>query len=483
MTTRARLHRPLLAVAVLGLAAFAAWHYWPRETQIVYRTAELDMGPVVREVSAVGTLQPVRKIDVGSQVSGQVKELLVDFNSVVKKDDILARLNPVQVQAKIQQIEAELKTARAQHASALAELGKAEVVAKDAERNAERAKNLFAQKLLAESDVDAARLKVEQTRADIQTRRAGVQVAEASIAQREAALKDQQTNLEYTIIRAPVSGTVIQRNVNIGQTLAANFQAPVLFVIAEDLKIMQLEAGVDEADIGAVEIDQPVTFTVDAFPDRKFDGLVRDIRLVPTTTQNVVSYTVIIDVDNSEQKLLPGMTASVRIETANVENVLRVPNAALRFTPPADVLEAARLRMVERMQAMRAEREAQAAKDGSNGGADGENRNGSNARNGENRGAETRGTETRGTESRGEMAGGAGAFGGGPNAQGGMFGGQQGGARALPRTRVFLLNEDGSLDIMPFRAGVSDEQYTQVLRGRLEAGQKVVIGREEPKTK
>ncbi len=476
MTARARLFRPLLTVAVLGIAAVAAWHYWPRETPISYRTAALDMGPVVREVSAVGTLQPVRKIDVGSQVSGQVKELLVDFNSVVKKDDVLARLNPVQVQAKIQQIEAELKTARAQHASAQAELGKAEVVAKDAERNYQRAKNLYGQKLLSESDVDAAALKVEQTRADIKTRRAGVQVAEAAIAQREAALKDQQTNLEYTIIRAPVSGTVIQRNVNIGQTLAANFQAPVLFVIAEDLKVMQLEAGVDEADIGAVEVDQPVTFTVDAFPDRKFDGLVRDIRLVPTTTQNVVSYTVIIDVDNSEQQLLPGMTASVRIETANVENVLRVPNAALRFTPPADVLEAARLRMVERMQAMRAEREAQAAKSGGEAGA--ENRNGEN-RNGDS----TRGTERRSTDNRGDMP--AGGFaGGGQNAQGGgIFGGQPGGARALPRTRVFLLNDDGSLDIMAFRAGVSDEQYTQVLRGRLEAGQKVVIGREEPKAK
>lgn len=319
-----------------ALVAALVWWLWPAsDITPAYKTATIDRGPVIRQVSVVGTLNPVATVEVGAQVSGQIVELLADFNSVVKKGQILAKLNPKQINAKIQQAEADLAIARANLSAAKAALLEAQVSQKDAERQLQRARDLFARKLLAETDVEAATLKAEQAVAQLASRSASVEVAQASIRQREAALTDAQTNLEYTIIRAPVAGMVIQRKVNVGQTLVSNMQTPVLFVIAEALEQMQLEASVDEADIGVVEVGQPVSFTVDAFGEQKFAGDVASVRMVPTSVQNVVTYTVIIRVSNAGQRLLPGMTANATIEIARLDDTLRVPNAALRFQPEA----------------------------------------------------------------------------------------------------------------------------------------------------
>lgn len=324
-----------LGLALVAAAVWAWIAYEPTET-LQYKTVTVERGEVVRSVSVVGTLHPNQKVDVGAQVSGQVVEVLVDFNDAVKTGQVLARLNPKQFEARIKQAEADLAIAVANLASSKASLQEAEVGKKDIERQIARARDLFPKRLISQSELDAVELKLEQQAALLQNRSAQVEVSKAAIRQREAALSDARTNLEYTVIRSPADGIVIQRNVNVGQTLASNFQTPVLFVIAESLEGMQLEASVDEADIGLVKKAQSVRFTVDAFPDQNFDGEVKTVRLVPTQVQNVVTYTVVIHVDNRRQQLLPGLTANATIEIARETDTLRVPNMALRFTPPSN---------------------------------------------------------------------------------------------------------------------------------------------------
>ena len=322
----------LVAIGAVGAYGWFSQENHAENTQ--YRTVAVDRGEVVRAVSVVGTLHPIQQVDIGAQVSGQITELLVDFNDSVKAGQVLARLKPTQFEARIKQAEADLSIAEANLSAAQASLLDASVGYKDAQRQLTRARDLFSKSLVSQSDLDSTELKIEQSHASVKTREAQVDVAKASIRQRQAALTDAKTNLEHTVIRSPVDGIVIQRNVNLGQTLASNFQAPVLFVVAESLEGMQLEASVDEADIGLVKAGQSVSFTVDAFPDRPFSGSVKSVRLVPAQVQNVVTYTVIIHVDNSRQQLLPGMTANATIEIAREENALRIANAAIRFSPP-----------------------------------------------------------------------------------------------------------------------------------------------------
>lgn len=322
----------LIAIGTVGAYGWFSQENHAGKTQ--YRTVAVDRGEVVRAVSVVGTLHPIQQVDIGAQVSGQITELLVDFNDSVKAGQVLARLKPTQFEARIKQAEADLSIAEANLSAAQASLLDASVGYKDAQRQWMRARDLFGKSLISQSDLDSTELKIEQSNANVKTREAQVDVAKASIRQRQAALTDAKTNLEHTVIRSPVDGIVIQRNVNLGQTLASNFQAPVLFVVAESLEGMQLEASVDEADIGLVKAGQSVSFTVDAFPDRPFSGSVKSVRLVPAQVQNVVTYTVIIHVDNSRQQLLPGMTANATIEIAREENALRIANAAVRFSPP-----------------------------------------------------------------------------------------------------------------------------------------------------
>jgi len=256
---------------------------------------------------------------VGTQVSGTIKEIRVDFNSHVKKGQLIALIDPATFEAQVEQQKANLNSAKAN-------VEKAKATLTDAKRTMERNKELRARDLIAQSDLDTSVTNYE-------TSKAQVGVAVAAVAQAEAALKTAVTNLGYTRIVSPVDGVVVSRNVDVGQTVAASFQTPTLFTIAQDLTKMQIDTNVDEADIGKVKLGQDVEFTVDAYPDTTFRGKVSQIRIAPISVQNVVTYDVVVLVDNKELKLMPGMTANVSVIVAEARGALKIPNAALRFRP------------------------------------------------------------------------------------------------------------------------------------------------------
>jgi len=278
-----------------------------------YRTAPAKIGDVTQAVSANGTLNPVVLVNVGTQVSGTVKKLSADFNDRVKAGQVLLELDPALLQAQVRQDEATLASARA-----AVELARA---------NEMRAQTLMAQDSIARQDYETA----------VQARKS----SEAQVAQAAALLAKDQTNLDYSVIRSPVSGVVVNRAVDLGQTVAASFQTPTLFQIAQDLRKMQIDSSFAEADVGAIKVGQPVQFTVDAFPTRAFTASVRQIRLNATTQQNVVTYDVVVAVDNPGEILMPGMTAYVSVIVARRSQVLLAPNAALRFRPAAATTDAA----------------------------------------------------------------------------------------------------------------------------------------------
>jgi HlyD family secretion protein len=305
-----------IAVVVAGLAFVG---FKVRAARPAFTTVAIDRGEIADIVGATGTLQAVTTVQVGSQVSGTIASLGADFNSVVKKGQIIARLDPAVFEARRSQARANLESARASAARSKANID-------DTRQKYERAKELAAQSLLPESDLESAKAAYDgataQHRAD-----------QASISQAGAAASQAELDLQHSIISAPIDGVVLARNVDVGQTVAASFQAPTLFVIANDLSRMEVNASVDEADIGQVHVGQDVTFHVDAFPDDVFQGRVHQVRLQPVTEQNVVSYNTIITVDNSSLRLMPGMTATVSIIVDRREDVVRLPSAALRFRP------------------------------------------------------------------------------------------------------------------------------------------------------
>ena len=304
--------RILAVLAAVVVVAGGAWFLVARKgsAEPKYRKGKIDKGDVVATVTATGTLSAVTTVKVGSQVSGIIAKLHVDFNSAVKKGQLLAELDPTPFQQSVEQRRADLE--------------KSKVELRNTELSLTRAKNLTKQQLLAQSELDAA-----LTNRD---------AAAAAVAQSEAALKQALTNLSYTKIASPIDGVVVDRQYDVGQTVAASFQAPVIFTIAQDLTKMQVLTNIDEADVGRVRVEQVASFTVDAFPEQSFKGSVSQIRLSPQTVQNVVTYPVILDVPNQDLKLKPGMTANVQIPVDARRDVLRVPNAALRFRPdPADV--------------------------------------------------------------------------------------------------------------------------------------------------
>jgi HlyD family secretion protein len=298
----------------------------PSDKPAPYQTSAIDRGPIVAKVTASGTLSALVTVQVGSQVSGRIREILADFNSVVKKGQVIARLDP-------QLLTATLEQARANFDAAQADLLKAQVQAKDAERQLGRQRSLHEQKLTAQADFDTA-----QANSDV----AGAQVAAAQgrVAQTRAALHQAQVNLDYATIESPIDGVVISRAVDVGQTVTASLQTPTLFVIAEDLRKMQVDTSVAEADVGRLQSGMRAYFMVDAFPNDRFEGTVRQIRNAATTVQNVVTYDAVIDVENPELKLRPGMTANVTFVYAEQQEALRTVNAALRFKPSAELLKA-----------------------------------------------------------------------------------------------------------------------------------------------
>src|SRR5213080_346445 len=369
----------LLAVAVLAGAGVWAYLY----TQSIgnapkYRLARVERGPLTAAVSATGNLNAVITVQVGSQVSGQIKELFVDFNSVVKKDQVVARIDPDIFEAKVNQAKADLasaksavlnqqaqversradvENARAAHAEGKAQTAKAQVAVVDTKRDLGRKTELFARELIAKSDLDSSQAAYDSAAAQLDSARAREQSlaaaigsaqaqlrvtaatldsARAQVKQKQAALHQAQADLEHTTIRAPVDGVVVSRAVDVGQTVAASLQAPTLFTIAKALTQLQVDTNVDQADVGRIREGVHATFTVDSFANQTFSGDVMQVRKAPQVLQNVVTYNVVISARNPDHKLLPGMTANVRLIVDQKDSVLKVPNSALRFRLPGD---------------------------------------------------------------------------------------------------------------------------------------------------
>lgn len=309
-----------LAVVLLAGAAFAYWRRSSGDGPVSYVTATLERGPVTAMVTATGTVNPVSTVQVGTYVSGPIQAIDVDYNSPVRKGQRVAKIDPAPFAVKVERAEANVATARARVTQAQADLRLRTV-------NLDRSRRLLGTNVVAQNEFDEARSAFERATAQVALEEAGVRQASAE-------LEEARINLAYTEITSPVDGVVVSRNVDVGQTVAASFQTPTLFLIAQNLAEMQVNAAVSESDIGTVRDGQPVTFTVDAYSGRSFAGRVTQVRNAPTTVQNVVTYDVVIGVDNADLALKPGMTATVEIETAHADDVLRLPLRALTFTPP-----------------------------------------------------------------------------------------------------------------------------------------------------
>jgi HlyD family secretion protein len=317
----------LILALVVAAAAGGGWYWYQSraESSVVrYRLAKLERGPMAAAVAASGTLNAVATVPVGSQISGQVKDIYADFNTPVKKGQVMALIDPATFELRVNQTRADLDAAES-----AASVARSSLAGLQAE---------FGRMKIAR---DSTREQLKAVQAQIEVSQGQVQSAVAAVKQRDSLLRQAQIDLERTVIRAPVDGTVVLRNVAAGQTVAPSRQAPVLFTIAQDLRDMQVGVAIDEADVGRLRVGLPATFAVDAFPRRNFNGEIQQIRKSLPNAQNAVSYTVVISAPNPDLTLLPGMTANVRIVVENRDSVLKVPNAALRWRPPgaADVRE------------------------------------------------------------------------------------------------------------------------------------------------
>lgn len=315
----------LVLLVAVGIGA-GAYYYTRDDAAPEVMTAAVTRGDVTEVVSATGTLEAVTTVQVGTQVSGTIQALYADYNSIVHKGQVIARLDPSLFQTQIDQQRANLVRSQA-------EVDRLKVQVEDARTKLTRAQNLAQRNLIPATDLETAEVTLRAAQAQLQS-------AQAQVTQSRASLNQAQVNLQHTVIAAPIDGIVISRNVDVGQTVAASMQAPTLFVIAADLTKMKVNANIDEADVGRIRPGQHVAFRVDAYPTNEFDGTVSQIRLQPTTVQNVVTYATVIDVPNNDLRLKPGMTANVQIQIAHRASVLRVPTMALRFRPTTDMFAA-----------------------------------------------------------------------------------------------------------------------------------------------
>ena len=377
-----------------------------RKAPIRYRTAPVERGTVVSVVTATGTINPVVSVQVGSQVTGKIQSLHADFNSKVKAGEVVARIDPAVYEARRDQAAANLANAKAASTKARTELAQRK-------RELDRARSLLGQQFVSQNDVDMAATAYEGAAAQID-------VSEAQVKQAQAVLDAAELDLKYTVIRSPVNGIVIARNVEGGQTVTAGFQTPTLFLIALDLTQMQVDTNVSESDIGGIVEGKEASFTVDAYPGEQFHGAVRQVRNAPISVQNVVTYNVVVGVDNRDLRLKPGMTANVSIIVAHKEQVLKVPNAALRFTPP------------------KSER-----------------------------------PDSQGSGSGGDRAT-AGSNGALPAATGG-------GSSVSAKT-VWGVSPSGDPEAVPIQSGISDGTATEVVSGQLKEGDAVIVGIELQKS-
>jgi HlyD family secretion protein len=421
----------VLAILAGGLAALWIKKPWKKgETPVTFSTVPVTKGTIAAQVTASGTLSAVGTVQVGAQVSGRVVELHADFNDKVKKGQIIARLDESVLKAQIEQ-------QQAAYDLAVANLKKSQVTAMDAKRQLERQRTLKEQNLIAGATV-------EQYEVSLETANAQIAASKADVSRAAANLSQARTNLSYATIVSPVDGVVLSRAVDVGQTVAASLQAPVLFTIAEDLARMQIDTSVAESDVGRLKEGMKATFTVDAFPGKTFDGVVRQVRNAPTTTSGVVTYDAVIDVNNADLALRPGMTTNVTFVLEKVENTVKIPNAALRFKPSRDQMMAL---------------------------------------------AEKYGLRRGGRGSGGSGAGGSGSWrqrNGGEGGSGGPGGPGGGGRQMAPDRKQLWKLVDGKPKMVFVKIGLTDGSSTQLVEGDLKEGDQLITeiqGLPEPKRK
>jgi HlyD family secretion protein len=324
----------LLVAGLVVIAGIIVAFDVNRNSQAQHFTAKVERGEIRDVVEATGMINAVITVQVGSQVSGTISKLYVDFNSRVHKGDVVALIDPALLNGALLQARADLENAKANGVAARANLEKAKASLVQTKADYDRTFGLFKDGILSQQQLDLAKANYDSANATVGGAVANVTQAEAQVNQKEAAVAVAQTNLNYTVIRSPIDGTVVARNVDVGQTVAASLQAPTIFTIAQDLTKMLVYAKTDESDVGNIKVGKPVTFKVDAFPKETFHGVVSQVRMNATTVQNVVTYDTIVEFANPELKLFPGMTAYVTIPVATVENVVKIPNTALRYKPP-----------------------------------------------------------------------------------------------------------------------------------------------------
>ncbi|MBW8769758.1 MAG: efflux RND transporter periplasmic adaptor subunit [Gemmatimonadetes bacterium] len=422
MSIKMRVTAAALAASTLGGVLWFN-HRADAGTTPSYRLGKVERASVKSTVSATGTLGAVRTVQVGTQVSGQIAALNVDFNDHVKKGQLIARIDPVLQQAAVQ--------------DAQAGLAKAQAVYTQTQLDYERSKKLHEQQIATDAEYNVAQSSYAQAQAGLTSAKINLQRA--------------RQNLAYTNIYSPIDGVVVERAMDVGQTVAASFSAPQLFVIANDLSRMQILASVDESDIGKIQAGQPVTFTVQSFPDRTFTGTVDQVRLNSTTVNNVVSYTAVVAVSNEDGKLLPGMTANVKLQTASADDVLTVPSTALRFTPP----EGVKTNMPARRQ-----------RTDSAGGATAANA--------------APGATPNGPSAGGNGGGFGGGFPGGPGGNGAPRRPRTTGTQPGSMARVWTVDTEGTLTPHFVKIGISDGQKTEITSRDLKEGESIVISALQP---
>jgi HlyD family secretion protein len=455
-----------IALIVVAVGLFAAFGL-NRKDKTQYFTAKVDRGDIREVVEATGTINAVTSVQVGSQVSGQIYRLHADFNSRVKSGQLIAEIEPSIFKGNLLQAKADLENARASLASSKANLEKAKATQVQARADYDRTKGLTAQGIMSQQQLDLAKANSESADAQVNAAQAQVTQAAAQVSQREAAVAVAQTNLDHTYIFAPIDGVVVNRAVDVGQTVAASLQAPNLFVIAQDLTKMQVYTKTDESDVGQIKVGQPVTFKVDAFPRDTFRGEVAQIRMNPTTVQNVVTYDTIINFDNPDMKLFPGMTAYVTIPVATAKDAMRVPNGALRYNPDMKPEE---LRAILKSNGIEVGGGRQRAQAGPAGGP---------------------AAQGGGERAAGGRPSGQGGQGGAPNMGASAFRGGQGGERPgggmsgptrdAPTDIAIVWKQlpDRTLQPVQVRTGITDHtvsEIKEVLRGSLKEGEEVIIG-------
>lgn len=394
----------VISVFLVALAGVGFWRWSSIPKEVPYITAKVQKGDVTQIVTATGSLSAVVTVQVGSQVSGTIDKLYADFNTQVKAGQVVARLNQDKFKASVDQAKANLLSAQAG-------VAKQKVTVEDARRTLERNKELKKRGLLAQSDLDASQTAYDAALAQLEVNKAQVEQAQAAVTQ-------SSVDLNNTVIRSPVDGIVVSRNIDVGQTVAASLQAPTLFLIANDLSKMQVDTNVSEGDVGNVWVGQDVTFTVDAYPSRRFRGKVLQVRNAAIMVQNVVTYDAVVGVDNKELLLKPGMTANVEFVVSQKTDILKIPNAALRFRPPAEAQQPAQVSAPEQ------------------GAAGGTGRRGGNA------GA--------GQASRGREAG------------------------ANRQRTVYVLRDQQAMPVR-VRLGISDGSFTEVVSEELKEGDPVIV--------